>query len=735
MSWLRIRCFGQLDVTVNGAPLHDLLRSPTLRALLGYFVLHRDHVLTRWQVAGAFWPEAEDAQARRALNTLLWRFRQVGDGCLTPGLHLTRHTVRWSPPPGCWIDVAAFEDLTLWLEETTLRQAAPEDVLLDLQQAVQLYRGPLLADVEAEWCAAPRAFYHERYVLALEWLVTGYEQIGQPETALVWAHRLVEAEPYQESGHRALVRLNLALNRPAKAQAAYRRYAHLWQEELGLPPADLIRQEEGTASSASSVLNAVQDHLMPLLALSQNRRAPEIEAFGRRVVQAAECLAEEAESAGQWAVARQAYEMAWAVLLHLAPDPECRQRELTLRLRGDRVYDLMACRLAQRENLCRAFRIAQDLNDTAVQSEVCARLCWVAQREGKLNEAVKWAQAALTLAGDERRLRAQALRLLGSSYDLQGQYAAACDYHERALALDEGYPEWQRLDHLNLCSVYTFMGADWSAREHAQVALSLIPERPPSPIRALALGNLANVERALGDYEAAIRHVRQAQAIAEMVGAQELRAWLAGRAAHLYAQMGEIAHARLWATRAWNVSAEAHNLTAQVEAGLVLGYTACLQEDSAAVRHWCEQLEPLQALEGGRRYRAAVLILKAHLHLLEGQHALAEEAVVQALAELERSGEGRRRVACLVLLALIEHGAGYHLAAERHFAEARAALLERANRILDPMARNRFCTATPLRRFLSAGQFVIADVERVEDGELLVAVGRRVGITRAVGEV
>jgi len=112
-------------------------------------------------------------------------------------------------------------------------------------------------------------------------------------------------------------------------------------------------------------------------------------------------------------VASQAYEMAWGILLHMTPNAESRQWELTLRLRGDRVYDLMACRSAQRENLCRALRIAQDLNDAATQSEVCARLCWVAQREGNLNEAVQWAQAALDLAGGEKRLCAQALRLLG----------------------------------------------------------------------------------------------------------------------------------------------------------------------------------------------------------------------------------------------------------------------------------------------------------------------------------
>ncbi|GEM_PF-5447080 len=726
MSWLRIRCLGPLDVTVNGAPLHDLHRSPALQALLGYFVLHRNQVLARWQVAGTFWPEKGEAQARRALNTLLWRFQQVGDGILAAGLELSRQTLRWSPPPWCWIDVEAFEQLSLLLDEVISREGADEGVLLELQHAVQLYRGPLLANVDAEWCAGPRAMYHERYMLALETLVSGYERIGQLETALVWAARLVEVEPYRESGHAALIRLNVALKRPAEAMAAYQRYVRLWQEELGLTPTDLLQQQE--ANVAHTVTNS-PDVLFPdlwgrLFEWSRDQRVPEVETFFRHLVQAAGQLAEEAEAAGRRAVACHAYEFALALLSNLPPTSLWLRSELAMRLNYDRIHDLIASRHAQRDNMCQALVIARALKETTAESDVCARLCWVAQREGRLSEAASWAKKALQLAGQDPRLNAQALRLLGSSYELQGLYATARAYHERALALDAEDSEWQRLDHLNLCSVYTFMGDDWKALEHARSALSLIPSAPPTPLRALALGNLANVERALGNYGAALHHVREAQAIAHMVGARELQAWLAGRAAHLYAQMGEIAHARLWAARAWTISVEVHNCTAQIEAGLVLGYVACVQEDWETARRWCRQIEPLLAAESGRRYRAPVLVLNAHLDVVEQRFSVAEEAIVQSLACLAETGEERRRAGSLVLLATIALSKSNHSTAERHVAEARKALLERAERIPDPVVRDRFCSATPLRRFLTSDMPLASAPEGLlVDGELLVVAG------------
>jgi DNA-binding SARP family transcriptional activator len=51
---LQIRCFGLLEVSYRGRVLTDLERSPRLRTLLGYLILHRGQSVERSRVAGTF---------------------------------------------------------------------------------------------------------------------------------------------------------------------------------------------------------------------------------------------------------------------------------------------------------------------------------------------------------------------------------------------------------------------------------------------------------------------------------------------------------------------------------------------------------------------------------------------------------------------------------------------------------------------------------------------------------
>ena len=80
MTTIEFRCFGLLQVDIQGQPVQELNASPAMRRLLGYLILNRGQALNRSQVAGIFWPDASETQARCTLNNLLWRLRQL-PGC------------------------------------------------------------------------------------------------------------------------------------------------------------------------------------------------------------------------------------------------------------------------------------------------------------------------------------------------------------------------------------------------------------------------------------------------------------------------------------------------------------------------------------------------------------------------------------------------------------------------------------------------------------------------------
>ncbi|MEZ4771325.1 MAG: hypothetical protein R2844_23265 [Caldilineales bacterium] len=82
----------------------------TVQALLAYLVLHRDRAHPREAVAGLFWGDSTDRQARNALSTTLWRLRRVLEPDGVPkGAYLQANgsdEIAFNRASDYWLDVA-----------------------------------------------------------------------------------------------------------------------------------------------------------------------------------------------------------------------------------------------------------------------------------------------------------------------------------------------------------------------------------------------------------------------------------------------------------------------------------------------------------------------------------------------------------------------------------------------------------------------------------------------------
>jgi DNA-binding SARP family transcriptional activator len=709
-AMLEIRCFQRLQITIAYEHLHDLDRSPVLRRLLSYFILRRGQVLDRSQVAGLFWPDVPEAKARRALNTQLWRLRRLAGGTLASNLETTRHTVQWTPPAGAWLDIHDFELLTSALADMRQRPVVTDGAILAaLEQAVKLHRGPLLADLDAEWCLLPRYRFQERYLQALKTLITGFERCRLPDRALQYATQLVQAEPYHEMGHEALIRLHLEQNQPQAALKAYHHYVQLWQDDLALPPSDQVRQLIPASERASNLPDTHNMLALISTQLTQMATRSDASATLRQATRQAtynlcRSLAHKAESIGKtaddeyaWDIAGQAYEMALVALEMLPADSESLQRQMNLRLHCDTIYDRLARRHMQTENLLRALNLAQRMADKGLQSEIHARQCWLAMKEGDLQAAIQWGHRALTLSRKDRRLQAQALRLLGTGHELMGAYANALAYHQKALVLDADQAEWLRLDHNNLASVYTSLGQDWQALTHIRSALALTPAQPPSLVQVIALDNLSNIERELGDFAKAMSHLKEAQEMASMLGDLSVEARLAVRASVLYRQTKDFNRAQFWATQAWRQSSNSHSLRYRIESALELARLTYLEGEFKPTKQWIQRADDLVLSGAYARYRGMVALLRGmfclHTNSLHG----AAQTATNALAAVQTGNECRYLAPCYALLGLILSRQGNESSARRQLEKAQAALRERVHQIPDQEARGRFLKATRFR--------------------------------------
>lgn len=235
MALLSIHVLGPLQVRLSQEPLTGFA-TDKVRALLIYLVMSPDRPHRREALAGLLWPEFPERSARNNLRNALANLRQViGDGAASPPfLHCTRQTIQFNGQSDYWLDADAFEDL-LTLHPT---------MSVKLEQTVRLFRGPFLegftlADSAAfdEWLLLRRERYGRLIIHALDRLAATHEGHGAFESALTYARRRVEMEPWQEEGQRQLMRLLIRTGRRSEALAVFEAHRQELAAELGVEPA------------------------------------------------------------------------------------------------------------------------------------------------------------------------------------------------------------------------------------------------------------------------------------------------------------------------------------------------------------------------------------------------------------------------------------------------------------------------------------------------------------------
>ncbi len=225
---LSVRLFGSLELTVGGARL-ELPPSTTARSLLAYLLLHHDRPLSRERLMGLFWADRSEEAARAALSRALWQIRR----CLGPAadrLGTDRSFVALRLRSEDRIDVDEF------LALCSASPPTPIERRRCLEEAVTLYRGDLLEEVYEDWPLLEREQLRELYLQSLEELIVLLKQLGKLASALPYAHRLLQADPFREPAHLELMRLYLHLGQPHQALHRFRTLRRLLQEEFGLEP-------------------------------------------------------------------------------------------------------------------------------------------------------------------------------------------------------------------------------------------------------------------------------------------------------------------------------------------------------------------------------------------------------------------------------------------------------------------------------------------------------------------
>lgn len=256
---LRLHLLGGISIQDDERPLSGAAAQPRRLAVLALVACAGERGLTRDKLLALLWPDADEAQGRRALTQALYALRRDlgAEEAIVGNKHLRLD------PGVVRCDASEFE--------AALSAGEPE-------RAVALYGGALLdgfrlpnADAFDRWLEQERARLARRYAEALGGLAAAALERGDAPRATTYLRRLAAHDPLDTRTALRLMEAMAAAGDRAGALRHARIHAALVEQELGLPPDTRVAalaqrlQEEAAAAERAPAVPAVADP-MPTLA-------------------------------------------------------------------------------------------------------------------------------------------------------------------------------------------------------------------------------------------------------------------------------------------------------------------------------------------------------------------------------------------------------------------------------------------------------------------------------------
>src|SRR3954451_11923136 len=234
---LKYRILGPLDV--RGEQGAVAVGASKLRAVRAVLLLHANEPVSAERLALALWGQEALAGAVRTVHVYVSRLRKMlGDPAL---IETTPAGYRLQVRPG-ELDLERFE-FGVEAGRRALAAGTPDQAVVLLREALQLWRGPALAELEVEpFAQAEIARLEERRLAAIEARLEAELSAGADASLVSELRQLVAEHPERE---RLAGQLMLALyrsGRQTEALAAYRHARAVLVDRVGIEPGSELRQ-------------------------------------------------------------------------------------------------------------------------------------------------------------------------------------------------------------------------------------------------------------------------------------------------------------------------------------------------------------------------------------------------------------------------------------------------------------------------------------------------------------
>ena len=240
---MRFRILGSVQVWQEDRPI--AIGGPQQRALLALLLLSANRVVPVERLIAALWGDKLPADARALLQSCVARLRRVLSAGDPAGQSLvTRapgYLIRVGPGE---LDLDRFEELTAAAHRLTatgttesLSQASER-----LTEALALWRGPALSDIELAAGRATADGLEERRLAALEERIDVDIRLGRHSGVIGELREHIEAHPMRERPRALLMVALYRSGRQAEALAVYADTRRMLVDELGIEPGLELRR-------------------------------------------------------------------------------------------------------------------------------------------------------------------------------------------------------------------------------------------------------------------------------------------------------------------------------------------------------------------------------------------------------------------------------------------------------------------------------------------------------------
>ena len=236
---------GTFELRASGARISDRgWRTSKAKELFALLLLDRQRFVPRDELVAQLWPDTDVAAALSNFHFTLHALRKA---LASAGASEATVVVRSDAGYGLALPASIHVDLEVFRRSLRRGREARDagrsrDAIQHLRAAVAAHRGRFLADLTAPWIERQREETDRQLVAAAKELATLELDWKEPKEAIRPLEKLLEREPYDEEGHRLLMRAHHESGDSALAVRHYQALEAMLRRDLGAEPEPATRE-------------------------------------------------------------------------------------------------------------------------------------------------------------------------------------------------------------------------------------------------------------------------------------------------------------------------------------------------------------------------------------------------------------------------------------------------------------------------------------------------------------